>query len=252
MSAFGGIVAFNTTLDETLAREIREFRCAPGHSVIAFISDEDEKQCIINSSCRNLCRSPVDGESRMFYEIVIAPSFTADGLETLKGKSKNLRILQAKPRKKGGTSMRQVGGGMLVQSSDDIRSDEIEFECVSNVDDCVSEDVRLAWACVKYVKSNAIAIAKNGRLLGAGSGQPNRVKSAQIALEKAGAEANGATLASDAFFPFSWNDSVEMACKAGVRAIAHPGGSMRDEDAVECCNQYGVSLYTTSIRHFRH
>ena len=105
----------------------------------------------------------------------------------------------------------------------------------------------------KHVKSNAIAVAKSGELLGMGSGQPNRVKSTQIALEKAGPEAvKGSALASDAFFPFSWGDSVEAACAAGVAAIAHPGGSMRDQDAIDCCNKYGVVLCTTGVRHFRH
>ena len=85
-----------------------------------------------------------------------------------------------------------------------------------------------------------------------GSGQPNRVNSVRIALEKAGDEAEGSVLASDAFFPFAWGDSVEKACQAGVKAIAHPGGSLRDQDAIDCCNKYGVALLTTGHRHFRH
>jgi phosphoribosylaminoimidazolecarboxamide formyltransferase/IMP cyclohydrolase len=89
-------------------------------------------------------------------------------------------------------------------------------------------------------------------MLGMGSGQPNRVKSLQIALEKAGEEAKGAALASDAFFPFAWNDAVEDACKAGVKVIAQPGGSMRDKDAIGCCNKYGVAMVFTEVRHFRH
>jgi phosphoribosylaminoimidazolecarboxamide formyltransferase/IMP cyclohydrolase len=105
---------------------------------------------------------------------------------------------------------------------------------------------------VKHVKSNAITVAKDKRLLGMGSGQPNRVKSAQIALEKAGEEVKGAVMASDAFFPFSWGDTVEMACQAGITAIAHPGGSIRDQDAVDCCNKYDVALSTTGHRHFKH
>lgn len=79
-----------------------------------------------------------------------------------------------------------------------------------------------------------------------------RVKSTQIALQKAADDVAGSTLASDAFFPFSWNDSVEMACKGGVAAIAHPGGSIRDQDAIDCCNKYGVALVTTGVRHFKH
>jgi phosphoribosylaminoimidazolecarboxamide formyltransferase/IMP cyclohydrolase len=85
-----------------------------------------------------------------------------------------------------------------------------------------------------------------------GSGQPNRVKSVEIALEKAGAEVRGAVLASDAFFPFAGGDSIEKACQAGVAAIIHPGGSLRDQDGIDCCNQYGVAMVLTGHRHFRH
>jgi phosphoribosylaminoimidazolecarboxamide formyltransferase / IMP cyclohydrolase len=161
------------------------------------------------------------------------------------------------------------------------------------------------WCCMHRrgyracLQSNAITVAM--RLLGMGSGQPNRVNSVRIALERAADEVEvtdhtmfcllvqqypaygiltpyvwpnnspaalclackgmigqllmclqGSVLASDAFFPFAWNDSVELACKAGVKAIAHPGGSMRDADALECCNKYGVALVTTGVRHFRH
>lgn len=224
ISAFGGIVAFNTTVDADLAREIREFR------------------------------SPEDGETRMFYEIVIAPSYTPEGLEVLKGKSKTLRILEAPPRDAAKLSWRQVGGGFLAQSADDVTGDTASFEkaAEATATDEQMTDLRLAWTIVKHVKSNAIAVAKDGRLLGMGSGQPNRVNSVRIALEKAGDEAKGSSLASDAFFPFSWNDSVEKACQAGVSVIAHPGGSMRDSDAVECCDKYGVALFTTGVRHFKH
>jgi phosphoribosylaminoimidazolecarboxamide formyltransferase / IMP cyclohydrolase len=224
VSAFGGIVAFNRTVDEALAREIREFR------------------------------SPTDGETRMFYEIVIAPDYTPEGLEVLKGKSKTLRILQAKPRPPSGRSLRQVAAGWLTQGADTLTPENIEFTCVSDVQPTTEQldDLKFAWLCVKHVKSNAITVAKGQRLLGMGSGQPNRVNSVQIALEKASTEVKGSVLASDAFFPFSWNDSVEIACQAGVSAIVHPGGSVRDQDAIDCCNKYGVALVTTGVRHFKH
>ena len=223
-SAFGGIVAFNRPVDEALARELREFR------------------------------NPADGETRMFYEIVVAPSFTPEGLTVLKGKSKDLRILEAQPRLKGGRSYRQVGGGWLEQDSDDRTPEEIEFKVVTNrqPSDQELEDLKFAWRCVKHVKSNAITVAKDGRLLGMGSGQPNRVKSVEIAMQKAGDEVKGAALASDAFFPFAWGDSIEKACQAGVAAIIHPGGSLRDQEGIDCCNQYGVTMVLTATRHFRH
>ena len=223
-SAFGGIVAFNRPLDEALARELREFR------------------------------NPNDGETRMFYEIIIAPSYTPEGLQVLKGKSKDLRILEAQPLVPGGRAYRQVGGGWLVQDTDDKRVEEIEFQAVTERQPTPEEwdSLKFAWRSVKHVKSNAITIAKDNRLLGMGSGQPNRVKSVEIAMDKAGAEVKGAALASDAFFPFAWNDSIEHACKAGIGVIVHPGGSLRDQDGIDCCNKYGVAMVFTSTRHFRH
>lgn len=224
VSAFGGIVAFNIEVDEALAKEIREFR------------------------------SPTDGETRMFYEIVVAPKYTKKGLEILRGKSKTLRILEANKNEKGKLSLRQVGGGWLAQDSDDLTPQDIQFKVVTQKAPQESElgDAEFAWLCVKHVKSNAIVIAKNNCMLGMGSGQPNRLESLRIALKKAGDEVKGAALASDAFFPFAWKDAVEEACESGVSVIAEPGGSIRDGDAIDCCNKYGVSLLFTNVRHFRH
>ncbi|XP_048127483.1 bifunctional purine biosynthesis protein PurH [Rhodamnia argentea] len=224
VSAFGGIVAFNVEIDENLAREIREFR------------------------------SPTDGETRMFYEIVVAPKYSKKGLEVLRGKSKTLRILEAKKNEKGKLSLRQVGGGWLTQESDDLTPADIQFNAVSGTTPQESEleDAKFAWLCVKHVKSNAIVIAKNKCMLGMGSGQPNRLESLRIAMRKSGEGVKGAALASDAFFPFAWNDAVEEACQSGIAVIAEPGGSIRDQDAIECCDKYGVSLVFTNVRHFRH
>ncbi|KMZ64123.1 IMP cyclohydrolase, Phosphoribosylaminoimidazolecarboxamide formyltransferase [Zostera marina] len=224
VSAFGGIVAFNTEVDEALAREIREYR------------------------------SPTDGETRMFYEIVIAPRYSGKGLEILRGKSKNLRILEAKKSEKGMMSLKQVSGGWLVQDSDDLVPVDINFNVVSKKIPTEEElsDAEFAWLCVKHVKSNAIVIAKNNCMLGMGSGQPNRLESLRIAFRKAGDAAKGGALASDAFFPFAWKDAVEEACEKGIGLIAEPGGSIRDQDAMDCCDKYGVSLLFSNVRHFRH
>ncbi|XP_057782197.1 uncharacterized protein LOC131000344 isoform X2 [Salvia miltiorrhiza] len=224
VSAFGGIVAFNVEVDEALAKDIREFR------------------------------SPTDGETRMFYEIVVAPKYTKKGLEVLRGKSKTLRILEASKNIKGKLSLRQVGGGWLAQDADDLTPEDIDFNVVSEKAPLENEllDAQFAWLCVKHVKSNAIVIAKNNCMLGMGSGQPNRLESLRIAMRKAGDELKGAALASDAFFPFAWNDAVEEACKSGIGFIAEPGGSIRDVDAIDCCNKYGVALAFTNVRHFRH
>ncbi|XP_057514612.1 uncharacterized protein LOC130796299 isoform X1 [Actinidia eriantha] len=224
VSAFGGIVAFNIEVDEDLAKEIREFR------------------------------SPTDGETRMFYEIVVAPKYSKKGLEILRGKSKTLRILEANKNEQGKLSLRQVGGGWLAQDSDDLTPEVIQFNVVSEKTPLDSElrDAKFAWLCVKHVKSNAIVIAKDDCMLGMGSGQPNRLESLRIALRKAGDKVKGAALASDAFFPFAWKDAVEEACEIGIGVIAEPGGSIRDGDAIDCCNKYGVSLLFNNVRHFRH
>ncbi|KAF7146357.1 hypothetical protein RHSIM_Rhsim04G0089900 [Rhododendron simsii] len=224
VSAFGGIVAFNIEVDEDLAKEIREFR------------------------------SPTDGETRMFYEIVVAPKYSKKGLEFLRGKSKTLRILEASKNKKEKLSLRRVGGGWLAQDSDDLTPKDIEFNLVSEKTPQENElsDAMFAWLCVKHVKSNANVIAKGNCMLGMGSGQPNRLESLRIALRKAGDEVKGAALASDAFFPFAWKDAVEEACESGIGVVAEPGGSIRDGDAIDCCNKYGVSLLFTNVRYFRH
>ncbi|XP_066330242.1 uncharacterized protein [Miscanthus floridulus] len=220
----GGIATAIQHHGKDLAREIREFR------------------------------SPTDGGTRMFYEIVVAPGYTEKGLEVLKVKSKTLRILEAKRSGKGMLSLRQVTGGWLAQESDDVTPEDITFTKMSERTPGYSElsDAKFACLCIKHVKSNAIVIAKNNCMLGMGSGQPNRRESLRIAFKKAGEEAKGAALASDAFFPFAWNDAVEEACQSGIAVIAEPGGSIRDQDTMDCCNKYGVALVFTGVRHFRH
>ncbi|XP_042411090.1 bifunctional purine biosynthesis protein PurH-like isoform X1 [Zingiber officinale] len=224
VSAYGSIVAFNTTMNEDLAKELREYM------------------------------NPINTAKSMFYEIVVAPGYTEKGLEILKGKSKDLRILEVKKSEKGVVSFRRISGGWLVQESDDLTPDDIKFSVMSErvPEETELHDAEFAWLCVKHVKSNAIVIAKNNCMLGMGSGQPNRRESLRIAFRKAGEAAKGAALASDAFFPFALNDAVEEACKNGIGVIAQPGGSKRDGEAVDCCNKYGVSLLFTGVRHFRH
>ena len=112
------------------------------------------------------------------------------------------------------------------------------------------EDLIIAWKIVKHIKSNAIAIVKNGTLLGMGAGQPNRVESTKLALNSAGEKKTGAVLGSDAFFPFS--DSIEIAGEAGIRAVVQPGGSIRDQETIEVAKKYALSLFHTGTRHFRH
>lgn len=225
LSAFGGIVAFNRKVDEKLAKLIKDFK------------------------------NPLDKTKNMFYEIIIAPEYSISALNVLMQKSKNLRILEVNSAVDFMyKNFRQISGGFLYQDFDRLTSEQISFECVSEkqLDESLLDDVKFAWTCVKHIKSNAITVVKNKTLLGMGCGQPNRVKSVELALEKSGDQVQGSVLASDAFFPFSWNDAVEKACKSGVSVIVQPGGSKLDQECIDCCNKYNVVLVMTSVRHFLH
>ena len=221
VSAYGGIVAVNRTLDMELATALRDVL------------------------------SPVTG-GRMFFEIVVVPDYEPDGLEHLQKKSKDLRILTAplgephRPR----LEVRSVRGGLLVQDSDVIEHGAMEPVSERKPNEGELADLLTAWAVCRHVKSNAITFVRDGVLVGMGAGQPNRVESARLAARGAGSRAKGASMASDAFFPFP--DSLEVAAEAGVTAAVHPGGSIRDEDSVATANRLGIALCTTGRRHFRH
>ena len=221
VSAYGGIVAANRPIDREFAAALREIP------------------------------SPVTG-GRMFFEIVIAPGHEGDGLAHLRGKSRDLRILTAPagdPRRPR-LEFRSLRGGMLAQQADP--GGAPRFETVSERAPGAAElaDLRIAWLVAGHVKSNAIALVRDGALVGMGAGQPNRVESARLAVAGAGERAEGAALASDAFFPFP--DSLEVAGAAGVTAAAHPGGSIRDGDSIAAANALGMALVTTGARRFRH
>lgn len=202
----------------------------------------------------------VDGEtaeemSKTFLEIIIAKDFTDDALEILT-KKKNIRLLKLdtvnQPLKKNTYDMKKVVGGLLVQDIDNELLNEKEVKVVTKAKPTKQQmnDLMLAWKIVKHVKSNAIALAKNGQSAGIGAGQPNRIWSTKQAIEYGGDFAKGAVLASDAFFPF--DDCVEEAHKAGITAIIQPGGSIRDEDSIKKCNEYGIAMLFTNMRHFKH
>ena len=146
--------------------------------------------------------------------------------------------------------VRGVRGGVLVQTAD--TSEETEFAATSQRAPSAQEsaDLRTAWTVCRHVKSNAIVLVKDGVLVGMGAGQPNRVESARLAVAGAGQAARGASLASDAFFPFP--DSLEVAAAAGVTAAVHPGGSIRDADSIAVADQHGIALCTSGARHFKH
>jgi phosphoribosylaminoimidazolecarboxamide formyltransferase / IMP cyclohydrolase len=201
-----------------------------------------------------ICARCANAMKGNFIELLLASSFDADALEILK-KKKDLRIIEmgdAGESPYAGKDYRRVHGGLLVQDYDTDPYDSSDWKVVTTKKPTKKqwEDLLFAWKVSKHVKSNAIVLAKGGATVGVGAGQMSRVDSAMIAVEKAGKKAKGCSVASDAFFPFP--DAVEKVIGAGARAIIQPGGSKRDEDALAVCEENGVAMVFTGIRHFRH
>lgn len=215
VSVFGGILAINGTVDEATAIEI----------------------------------------NKIFIEIVIAEGYTPEALAILETK-KNIRLLELPDirarREKGAFDMKKVYGGLLIQDYDETLYNEEDVKVVTKRAPTAEEMKALLfnWKVVKYTKSNAIVIGKEDRTTGIGMGQTNRIWAAQQAIEHAGAEAKGSVMASDAFFPFP--DCVEECVKAGITAIVQPGGSIRDQQSVDACDEAGIAMIFVGQRHFRH
>jgi len=191
--------------------------------------------------------------SKIFLEIIIAPSFSEEALEILT-KKKNIRLLTINfaQEKRDPFKVVSVEGGLLVQEDDTYGFEDAEIKVVTDREPTEEEweALKLGWAVVKHVKSNAIVVNNKEMTLGIGAGQMNRVGAAKIALEQAGEKAKGAVLASDAFFPMP--DTVEEAIKAGITAIIQPGGSIRDQDSIDAANKAGIAMVFTGVRHFKH
>ena len=204
---------------------------------------------------REVTREAAELMKPIFLEIIMAPSFSEGALEVLCTK-KNLRLLQV-DMSKDDTVVDQyvsVNGGLLVQDLDK-KTIEVNAEmCVTETKPTAEQiiDLNFGWRIVKHVKSNAIVVVKDGKTVGVGAGQMNRVGSAEIALKQAQAAGftEGLILASDGFFPF--DDTVTLAAQYGVTAIVQPGGSVRDEDSVKKANEFGITMLCTGMRHFKH
>ena len=217
-SIFGGIVVVNEEVNVKMAKEMKE----------------------------------------IFLEVVVAPSFEPEALEILK-KKKNVRILELPSirtkQRENAYDIKKINGGAIVQTIDSKILDEYEVVTDTKPTPEQIEDLLFTWKIVKYVKSNGIAIGKGKQSIGIGPGQVNRIWATKQAIEH-GEEliekgiTEGAVLASDAFFPFS--DCVEEAHKAGIKAIIQPGGSIKDQDSIDKCNEYGIAMVFTKMRHFRH
>jgi phosphoribosylaminoimidazolecarboxamide formyltransferase / IMP cyclohydrolase len=212
VSAFGGVIALNQAVTDELAAVI----------------------------------------SQRKYDVLLAPGYEPDARERL-GKRKGLKFIDTS-RSRGVPSreVRMIPGGMLVQEADLATPDPASWEVVTEREPTPDElrQLEFAWSVVKHVKSNAIVLARENGTVGICGGQPNRVDSVRMAVERAGERVRGSVLASDAFFPFA--DGVEVAVNAGVTAIAQPGGSTRDPETIAAANEAGATMVFTGIRHFRH
>ncbi len=219
VSAFGSVLGFNVPVDAATA----EFLAEPGR----------------------------------FVEAIVAPEFEPAAFEILTTKPKwkaNVRLLavgKIEPGR-GARELRQISGGFLCQTADDLIDDENEWKVVATAEPTTAQlaDLCFAWAVCRHVKSNAIVLVKDQALVGVGAGQMSRVDAVEIAIHKAGERGRGAVLASDAFFPF--DDSIHRAAAAGIAAIIQPGGSRNDDDVIAACNQHGLAMIVTGRRHFRH
>ncbi len=214
VSAFGGVLVTNRTIDKATAEEI----------------------------------------NKIFFEIIIAPGYEEEALEILKSK-KNRIILKKRQYNFGGKQFKSLLNGVIAQDKDTKTETAGDLKVVTNTapDAIETEDLLFANKLVKHTKSNTIVLAKNKQLVGSGTGQTSRVDALKHAIEKAknfNLPLEGAVMASDAFFPFA--DSVEIAHKAGIKSVIQPGGSIRDNDSVEYCNNHGMSMVFTGIRHFKH
>jgi len=190
--------------------------------------------------------------SEIFLEVIIAPEYEAEALAVL-AKKKDVRVLQAPlPEKREIFDVKKVSGGLLVQELDNNLIHSAGWGAVTDAKPTSQqiEDMVFGLKVVKHVKSNAIVLVKNGQTIGIGAGQMNRVGAAKIAIEQAGSKAEGSVLASDAFFPF--RDTVDLAQQAGVKAVVQPGGSLKDQESTQACNEHGIAMMLTGTRFFKH
>jgi phosphoribosylaminoimidazolecarboxamide formyltransferase / IMP cyclohydrolase len=238
-SAFGGIIAFNVTVDKATAEDV----------------------------------------SKQFVEVLIAPDFTADALAIFAAKAnvrvlkialpplspnslpqageRDVAALRAPAYEQGRNAqdIKRVGSGLLIQTADNHEIAESDLKIISAKQPTPTQmaDMLFAWNVAKYVKSNAIVFCGNGMTLGVGAGQMSRIDSTKIAIIKAqnaGLNLQNSVVASDAFFPF--RDGIDALAAAGAACVIHPGGSMRDEEVITAANEHGLVMVTTGVRHFRH
>ncbi|BBY64990.1 bifunctional phosphoribosylaminoimidazolecarboxamide formyltransferase/IMP cyclohydrolase [Mycolicibacterium helvum] len=192
--------------------------------------------------------------SEIFTEVIIAPAYEPGAVEIL-ARKKNIRVLVASEPPVDGVELRQISGGLLIQERDALNApgdDPANWTLATGTpaDAATLRDLQFAWRTCRAVKSNAIVVAADGATVGVGMGQVNRVDAARLAVERGGDRVRGAVAASDAFFPFP--DGLETLTAVGVKAVVHPGGSVRDDLVTEAAAKAGITLYLTGARHFAH
>jgi phosphoribosylaminoimidazolecarboxamide formyltransferase/IMP cyclohydrolase len=220
----------------------------------AFASDTISAFGGVLASNRTIDLATANAMNSLFFELVAAPDFDADALEVLKQK-KNRIIVKVKQEVKNSVLYKTLLNGVLAQQSDWSTETRKDFKLVTNATPTAQEltDLEFAIIAVKHLKSNGIAIVKNQQILGMGCGQTSRVDALEFAIKKAktfGFDTTGAVIASEAFFPFP--DCVAIANTAGIKAIAQPGGSIKDQDSIDAANANGQAMVLTGIRHFKH
>ncbi|MCM8829400.1 MAG: hypothetical protein NC824_00135 [Candidatus Omnitrophica bacterium] len=213
LSAFGGIVGFNRKVDKKVAEKIVE----------------------------------------RFYEVIIAPDYDKEAL-TVFNKKENLRVVKSPSDIKLKYDFKTLNDGFLVQTPDDKEFEKLEVVTERAPDEKEMAALKFGWTVCKFVKSNAIVIATEGQTVGIGAGQMSRYDSARVAVMKMRdnfkKEIKPIIVASDAFFPFP--DSINVLKEAGVRAIIQPGGALKDKEVIQACNEYGIAMVFTGMRHFKH
>lgn len=203
---------------------------------------------------REIEKTSAEAMNQLFFEVLIAPSFTPEALEVLKQK-KNRILLVQKSKTLPAKQFRTLLNGVVQQDRDILSETAKDMKTVTKIAPTAVEvsDLEFANKIVKHTKSNTIVLAKNKQLLASGTGQTSRVDALQQAIAKArhfGFELKGAVMSSDAFFPFP--DCVEIADKAGIKTVIQPGGSIKDQESIDYCDQHGMSMVLTGVRHFKH
>jgi len=222
LSAYGGVLGFNREVEAATAQQITE--------------------------------------PNRFVECIIAPGFSKEAfglLTTRPSWRKSVRLIETGPleddgARAGAPDFRRVDGGLLVQTRDLSTEDFTKLQVATQRTPTARElaDLHFAWVVCKHVKSNAIVLAKDAMVVGVGAGQMSRVDSVHLAVRKAGERSHGAVLASDAFFPF--RDNIDEAARAGITAVVQPGGSLRDQDSIQACDEHNLAMLMTGVRHFWH